>query len=70
MTTLQVAIVERHPGERLVFNVRAQTDAGMLELPISVEDEGTQAKNETTAVRSVIVLAEAAAASARQRLAA
>jgi hypothetical protein len=68
MTTLQMAIVERHPGGRLVFNVRAQTDAGKLEFPISVEDEGTQAKNETTALRSVIVLAEAVAASARQRL--
>ena len=69
MTTLQIAIVERYPGGRLVFNVRAQTDAGKLEFPISVEDEGTQTQNETAALRSAIARAAAVAASARQRVA-
>ena len=51
MTTLQMAIVERHPGERVVFNVRVQTDADKLEFPMSGKYEGTQAKNETAALR-------------------
>jgi hypothetical protein len=40
-----------------------------LELSISIEDEGTQAKNETSALRSAMVLEKSVAASARQRLA-
>ena len=66
---LQITNVERHPSGRLVFNVRMQTDAGKLEFPISVEDEGTQAKNENAALRSAIELAEAVTASARRCLA-
>ena len=35
MTTLQMAMVERHPGGRLVFNVRVQSDGIKLEFPNS-----------------------------------
>ena len=69
MTTLEMAKVEQHPSGRLVFNVRVLTDAGKLEFPISVEDKGTQAKNEDAVLRSAIELAETVAASARHRLA-
>lgn len=69
MTTLQLTMLEQQPGGRLIFNLSAQTDAGKLEFPISVQDEGTETKNETAALRSTIALAEAVAASARQRLA-
>jgi hypothetical protein len=69
MTTLQMAMVEQHRSGRLVFNVRVQTEAGKFEFPISVQDKGTQAKNENAVLRSAIELAETVAESAPHRLA-
>jgi hypothetical protein len=69
MTTLRMEIVEKHPSGRLVFNVRVQTDTDNLEFPISIEEKGTQAKNEHAVLNSVVELAETVAATSRRRLA-
>jgi hypothetical protein len=66
---LQMTIGERHPSGRLVFNVRMQAGSGKLEFPISVDDQGTQIKNENAALSSAIELAEAFTVAARGRLA-
>jgi len=69
MTMLKMNITERHPNGRLVFDVRMQSALGRLEVPISIDDQGTQLRNEGAVLRSAIELAEAFAADAKGQLA-
>jgi hypothetical protein len=69
MTMLKMNITERHPNGRLVFDVRMQSALGRLEVPISIDDQGTQTRNEGAVLRTAIELAGAFAADAKGQLA-
>jgi hypothetical protein len=69
MADVQAAKVEQHPDGRLLFSVRVQAEEGRMELPITVQDEGTAARNELAVLRSTLRFAEELVESVRRRLA-
>jgi hypothetical protein len=68
MADIAMTKVEEQKNHRLIFRVRVRAAAGQMDFPISVQDQGSSASNETAALRSTLGFAEELAASVRLRL--
>ena len=68
MATIELITVEERPGGQLLFNVRVTSAAGKIELPISIEGQGSVASNETTVLQVALGFATELEASVRLRL--
>jgi hypothetical protein len=67
MANVELTKVEQRRNGHFLFNVRVQTAAGRMELPIAIEDQGSSALNEAAVLRSTLAFAEELAASVRPR---
>jgi hypothetical protein len=68
MVDIEVTKVEERTNSRIIFRVRVRTTMGQTDVPISVQDQGSSALNETVALRSTLAFADELAASVRHRL--
>lgn len=68
MTNIEVKKVEEQLGHRLLFGVRVNLDAGGMEFPIGIRDQGSAVENEAAVSISTLSFGEELAASVRQRL--
>jgi hypothetical protein len=68
MASFDLLKVEERLDGLLVYNVRMQSGAGRMELPIVVQDQGTSPLNEAAVMRFALGFAEEFAASIRPRL--
>jgi hypothetical protein len=68
MATIEVKKVEEQLNHRLLFSVRVTADAGRMEFPIGIQDQGSAAANEAAVLTSTLGFAEELAAAARLRL--
>jgi hypothetical protein len=68
MATIELITVEERTGGQLLFNVRVTSAAGKIELPISIEGQGSVASNETTVLQVALGFATELEASVRLRL--
>jgi GrpB-like predicted nucleotidyltransferase (UPF0157 family) len=66
---LEVAKIEEQLHGKLLFNVRAFTAEGRMDLPVTVLVQGSPALEEAAAFRSVLALAAEILAAVRARLA-
>ncbi|MDT3381205.1 hypothetical protein RNI52_28030 [Labrys neptuniae] len=57
MTNVELIKVEEQGSGRLLFSVRVPTAAGKMEFPIAIDDQGSQALNEKTALRAAVIFA-------------
>jgi len=65
---VKVTKAEEQRNSRFIFRVRVRTTMGQTDFPISVQDQGSSALNETVALRSTLAFVEDLAASVRHRL--
>ena len=68
MANIEVKKVEEQLNQRVLFSVRVSMDAGQMEFPIGIQDQGSAAANEAAVLTATLGLAQELAASARLRL--
>jgi hypothetical protein len=68
MTNIEISEIESRLDKRLLFNLRMNSDAGRIDLPIGIEDRGSGAANETAVLHCAVDIAEQLAIEARRRL--
>lgn len=69
MATVEVKKTQREMNNRVIVTVEVRTSAGRADFPVTLDDQGSMAANETAAFREVLTLVEEAADALRLRLA-
>jgi hypothetical protein len=70
MASVEVKQIEEQPARRLIFSVAFSADAGRVEFPVAILDQGSPAANEAAVLGATIAFADELIASIRRRLAA
>jgi hypothetical protein len=68
-TKIEVTKIEEQANGRLLFNVRAHTAEGRIEIPVGIQDLGSPDLDEVAVLRSALGFAQELMASIRLRLA-
>ena len=58
MANIEVKKVEEQLNQRVLSSVRVSMDAGQMEFPIGIQDQGSAAANEAAVQRQVLYLGE------------
>ena len=67
-TTIEVTKIEEQAKGRLLFNLRACTAEGRIDLPIGIQELGSAVLDEAAVLRSTLRFAEDLTAALRLRL--
>jgi len=68
MANIELKKVEQQLNHRVLYSVKANTDADHMEFPIGIQDQGSATANETVVLASALAFAEELEAAARLRL--
>jgi hypothetical protein len=68
MTHVEINEIEERLHGQLLYNVRANGEAGRFDLPFEIRVSGSAALNEEAVLRATLAFAEDLAAAARLRL--